>query len=196
MPSKMYDYIITLKHPDYKWIDRVSMLLCLISALLFVYFIVGTQYKIVTNYAVIYIVAIVIIAGQLVFNYINRHTHLTNNRIAFLAIAVTWVLSGNNWLAALYLFAAILEPRIKFPEEIGVDKNGITKNNLFNKSYSWQELNNIILKDDILTIDFKNNSIFQKETEQEVDIITENEFNEFCKIQLSTQKTEPLLSDN
>ena len=196
MPSKIFDYIISLKHPDYKWIDRVSLLLCLLSSLLFVYFIIGTQYKIVTNYAVIYIVAIVITIGQLVVNYMNRHTHLTNNRIAFLAIAVTWVLSGNNWLAVLYLFAAILEPKIKFPEEIGVDKNGVIRNNLFNKYYSWQELNNIILKDDILTIDFKNNSIFQKETEQEVDTITEKEFNEFCKVQLSTRKTETLLSDN
>ena len=181
MPAKKYDYIITLKQQDYKWIDRVSVLLCILSSILFIYFIIAGQLQNENRTAIIYIIALVIVAAQLFFNYFNKDKYITNNRIAFLAIAVTWVISDNNWLAALYLVAAILEPKIKFPDEMGFDKEGITKNSLFKKSYLWNELNNVILKDDILTIDFKNNSIFQKETEKEVDDSTEKEFNEFCE---------------
>ena len=49
----------------------------------------------------------------------------------------------------------------------------------------WNELNNVILKDGLLTIDFKNNKIIQqliKHSNQ----INEKEFNDFCKEQLES----------
>ena len=33
------------------------------------------------------------------------------------------------------------------------------------KYFSWEEVNNIILRDNMLTIDFKNNKIIQRETD-------------------------------
>jgi len=38
-----------------------------------------------------------------------------------------------------------------------------------------------MLKDNILTLDFANNKIIQKETEADVSSETEKEFNEFCR---------------
>ena len=46
------------------------------------------------------------------------------------------------------------------------------------------DLNNVILKDDLLTLDFKNNRLLQLlVTSTETDI-NEKEFNEFCKVKL------------
>ena len=47
----------------------------------------------------------------------------------------------------------------------------------------WKELSNVILKDGLLTIDFKNNKIIQQSI-MYADRVNEKEFNEFCKKQL------------
>jgi hypothetical protein len=45
-------------------------------------------------------------------------------------------------------------------------------------------LNNAILKDGILTIDFKNNRVLQAEIEDRMNDVNEVEFNDFCRQQL------------
>jgi hypothetical protein len=49
--------------------------------------------------------------------------------------------------------------------------------------YSWSKFANVILKDNILTLDFDNNKLIQLEIENEKDI-NESEFNEFIQRQL------------
>lgn len=56
------------------------------------------------------------------------------------------------------------------------------------KHLAWMDLNNMVLKDGILTIDFKNNRVAQSEVingENDYDI-DEKEFNDFCRLQLQT----------
>ena len=60
----------------------------------------------------------------------------------------------------------------------------ITFNTFPFKNYAWQQLRNVMLKDNLLTLDFTNNKILQKETETDVSLETEREFNEFCKAHL------------
>jgi hypothetical protein len=50
------------------------------------------------------------------------------------------------------------------------------------KRYKWNDLNNVILKDNILTLDFKNNKLMQAEIESAN--INEEAFNTFAKEQL------------
>jgi hypothetical protein len=50
------------------------------------------------------------------------------------------------------------------------------------KRYKWDELSNVVLKDNILTLDFKNNKLLQSEINTTVD---ETAFNVFAKEQLS-----------
>jgi hypothetical protein len=54
---------------------------------------------------------------------------------------------------------------------------------LLPKKISWPELNNVIIKDDLLTMDFKNNKVFQLYTDDEEDDeyeVESDEFNEYC----------------
>lgn len=50
--------------------------------------------------------------------------------------------------------------------------------------FPWTELENVILKDNILTIDFKTNKIIQVEIVETARMVDEMEFNFFCKEQL------------
>ena len=49
----------------------------------------------------------------------------------------------------------------------------------------WKELNNVVKKDDLLTLDFKNNKMIQVEVSQPEG--KEEDFNRFCQRQLAAQ---------
>lgn len=55
----------------------------------------------------------------------------------------------------------------------------------FPKRISWTEVSNVILKDDMLTIDLKNNKIIQQQVDERSSSINEKEFNDFCSRQLT-----------
>lgn len=68
--------------------------------------------------------------------------------------------------------------------EIGFSQKEIIINGFFKKGIKWEELNQVIIKDDILTIDFKNNKLIQSETDDEDDDdyeVGDDEFNTFCR---------------
>jgi hypothetical protein len=85
----------------------------------------------------------------------------------------------------LYTIAALVERQVKFPAEIGVDEQGIVFNSLPAKSFTWDTIESMLLKDNIITINFKINKIYQKETEADVSVALEKEFNSFCSKSIS-----------
>ena len=56
---------------------------------------------------------------------------------------------------------------------------------ILQKEVNWDEVNNVILKDGLLTIDFKNNKLFQHIILNSDEDISEKEFNDFCKHQMN-----------
>jgi hypothetical protein len=83
-------------------------------------------------------------------------------------------------MAILYALAGILEKQVKFPKEIGFSKDEISFNSLPRKVVRWNEVSNVLIKDGIITIDQKNNHIYQKEIEGYVTAEIEKEFNNFA----------------
>lgn len=61
--------------------------------------------------------------------------------------------------------------------------SGIEKRNFPSKKYQWDQLSNVLLKDNILTLDFKNNKLLQAQIETAG--IGEEAFNTFAKEQLN-----------
>ena len=68
---------------------------------------------------------------------------------------------------------------------VHVTDNTIVVPYVVQKEVTWNELNNVILKDGLLTIDFKNNRLFQHIILNSDEDINEKEFNEFCRQQLN-----------
>ena len=79
----------------------------------------------------------------------------------------------------------LFERQAKFPLEIGFSEDSIVINTLFRRRYRWTDFNNIVLKDDLLTLDFKNNRLLQRETIDEEGDAEEDEFNDYCREQLN-----------
>lgn len=56
------------------------------------------------------------------------------------------------------------------------------------KTIRWDQLNNLVLKDGILTIDHKNNKLVQQPVDDSETSVNEAEFNDFCNRQLRSVK--------
>jgi hypothetical protein len=69
--------------------------------------------------------------------------------------------------------------------KIKVQKEVIVYPSFPKKIIKWQDLNNLILKDGLLTIDFKNDRIIQQYPELKMNAVNEAEFNDFCRQQLN-----------
>lgn len=108
------------------------------------------------------------------------------DRRTAIGIVITFIiflwLKWNIWLFAalnvvLYFFFFIATRKLG----VVVTEKNITYPSFPAREIEWKELQNIVIKDGVLTIDFKNNKLLQAEIE---DLPNENKFNEFCKTQL------------
>jgi hypothetical protein len=60
------------------------------------------------------------------------------------------------------------------------DKGVIIINPFSAKKYEWNQILFIVLKDGVLTIQFSNEHFFQSDVEWEINLFSDNEFNQFC----------------
>ncbi len=179
---KTYDYIIVLKKRSYAMIDGISQLMLLLTIAAYIY--TATQYQASLPVALVFCIAII---SWLAFCYWQKQRGVQPfYRLALLFAAVGWYMQKDGiWISLIYLIAAMLEKQVKFPEEIAFDSEEIVMNTFPKKRFNWSELNNIVLKDGLLTIDFKNNKLIQKELDETADEKVEQEFNLFVQEKIS-----------
>ncbi len=187
MAAKTYDYIVTLKQTkSFNAFDWISQLLLFLATASFVY--IAITMTIVQLKTAGFVFAALVVAGW-IFGRVKTGFY----GIALGIAAVGWYALLQNWLLlALYGISSILERQVKFKQEIGFDEEGVTFNSFPKKTYQWHEVSNVILKDGLLTVDLRNNKIFQKEIETDVIPMMEKEFNDFCKQYLYTKQTNSL----
>ena len=183
---KIYDFIIVFKRPGYRWVDYVSQLMLLLSVSVFTFSLSVAVFNIASVLIMVLIAAII---AWWIYTYKRQKKgHLPFYRLALFFAAIGWTLQpGGKWIAAVYLLAAALEKQVKFPQEVAFDEVEIVFNTLPKKIYSWADLSNVVLKDGILTVDFKNNKLIQKEIESQTSAKEEQEFNEFCVTMLNAE---------
>ena len=113
-------------------------------------------------------------------------------RLGLLFGAAGWLIGPerNILMGLLYAVAGIIEKQVKFPQEIGFTADGITFNTFPKKSLQWSDVNNVVIKDGLITIDQKNNKLVQKEIEGYVTADIEMEFNQYCHNFLNLSSTD------
>jgi hypothetical protein len=188
---KTYDYIIELKRPSYKLIDGMSQFMLFLSIIaLLSQIIAGIQNNIGTSFIICFIVIIIAIVGWWIFCLIQRKkSKQPYYRLAlFLGALSFWLLiPGGNIIGTLCFIASILEQLVKVIPEVGFSTNEIVFNTLPKRVIPWKNVLNVVLKDGLLTIDLATNKLIQKETDINISVENEKEFNEFCKQQLGNK---------
>ena len=131
-----------------------------------------------------------VVVALMISLYIDKRKHKRPQFLSLLlCIGVGLIsVSGNFILGILYVIAGISERFLSSNVEIGFSDQQIVRKGITTKTYAWSELNNVMIKDDLLTMDFKNNTLLQAYTDDEDDEeydVEDEEFNEYCKGRLS-----------
>lgn len=123
---------------------------------------------------------ILVIAALVIFHMMKKNF---GSLIAMLLIANFYVEAG-YWaaLGILILMALLYLVSIR-PLVVQVSPTNILYPNFPKRKIEWDELNNLVLKDGLLTLDFKNNRIAQVTVNNEGNKpdVDEMEFNDFCR---------------
>jgi hypothetical protein len=115
------------------------------------------------------------------FNFIDRRMQVGILMAFVCVIWIKWGLYMFAGLGAVSYYSYFISMR---KLEVIVLEKSISYPSYPSRQIGWNELQNMIVKDGMLTIDFKNNKILQTEIESN-QALNEKEFNEFCRKHLA-----------
>jgi hypothetical protein len=93
---------------------------------------------------------------------------------------IGWMGIGYWWIGIIMLGLSAFAEMVSVNKQICFCENEISTTTLFGTIYQWKNLQNVILKDGLLTMDFRNNKLLQVLINQEINPAQELEFNDFC----------------
>lgn len=104
--------------------------------------------------------------------------------LLLIAFSFYWIRFGANWAFIVNILLWFLYTISRRRLIITVSAEEVTYPSYPKKHLPWSELNNVMLKDGLLTIDRKNNKLYQHYIRHSEEYADEIEFNEFCRKQL------------
>lgn len=98
---------------------------------------------------------------------------------------VTLFTSGSVVFALILIIYGVFLKMMGRETKLDIDAEKISvQYALYNRMYKWADMSNVVLKDSILTLDFKSNKIFQSEVKENETPVDEQKFNQFCTEQI------------
>src|SRR5690349_18294908 len=124
----VYDYLVTLKKSDYRFVDQVSQIMYLFALIMFSYF----YYQHPKTGIVYLAIGAAILLAWAYTVYKKQKKGKAFFRTGLFIAALGWVLGPERsvWMAVLYALAGLLEKQVKFPAEIGFTEKEISFNTL------------------------------------------------------------------
>ncbi len=167
------------KHISYL---RFSWLIIVANIALFVYLSALSGFNNIGPVFYVFLAIIAIIVTQ----YSKEQRRNPRLYLVFLIIILGWINTRTYWWVAILILIFMVLDRIARRELIvRIYANKIIYPSWPSREFEWQELSNVILKDRILTIDFKSDKLIQQFIDEKYTQVDEKEFNEFCRQQLN-----------
>jgi hypothetical protein len=132
------------------------------------------------KYGLIYIAIAITYRAVL---YITQKKPFHPDDLFYVLMSWAWMDMNNYLMGVLLMVLWIFYMFATRKQIISFSKQDIKKRYFPMRKYSWDEVDNALVKDDILTIDFKNNKIIQAEVESPVN---QEEFNAFASKQIAS----------
>jgi hypothetical protein len=183
--KEIFDYVVVLKNDHFSAVKKTGWLLSTLTLTLLIVSIY------LDRNALILSIALAVCTILLISNWIEESN---KKQINFKYILIT---GGIGLIIAsplpfiigiLLLLCGLTEKTIMQKREFGFSKNKIQENGIFGRKINWSDLNRVVIKDDLLTIDFKNNKLLQCYVDDEDDEeyeVEEDEFNTYCENQIA-----------
>jgi hypothetical protein len=178
----MQQFQITLKNEKARLYNQLSWLIIIIHIVIFIYL---SLFSAGRNIRGISIAILILLAFCFFLKYYFRKTKWQIGFHPFFFLLISgWIGMSQYWLAAIPFIFDLMYTITTRKFNVTFSKETITYPSFPVKKIRWNEVSNIILKDGLLTIDFKNNKIIQQHIEETGNPVNEKEFNDFCSGQL------------
>ena len=179
------NYSLILKNEKTKNYRNISLLLVLFNLLGFVFLFVNKE---AGNQSNLFLLCSVFLIATYIFLAVLKRIFKnpfpdTWHRLLFFYCSIVWLYEGFWWLSIALLIINLLDILANRILEVKISDEKIILPSIPKKEINWNELNNLLVKDGLLTIDFKNNKLFQQLLQSSD--LDEKEFNEFCKRHLN-----------
>lgn len=182
--TPLQEYIFSLVNTKKRFYYLFALFIIIINAVVLSLVRLNDTSTPLTNWRLIGIILYVLLFTFLFFIRPEKEkTVLTV--FTFILIIAAWLMMKELLPATVNLVIVLLFKISTRPLEIKVNKEIISYPSFPVQKISWNELNNIILKDGLLTIDLKNNKVYQLYPE-ETKPVDEAAFNLFCKQMLQS----------
>lgn len=123
--------------------------------------------------------AIILIMAAVFIKRLLKKLQFNTTLLLSLAAVILFVATRSIPFAAILMLYGLLVKKIYKNQLVTVNTKGISITKMLgNPIHEWSEFNNIILKDSLLTLDFKNNKLLQLNIRE--NNVDENCFNIFC----------------
>ena len=177
----MKQFELILKNEKEVLYKRISILLLVLNlaGLLFI-----TYLKDFKSWVPFIMAAIAIFSAFIAF-YFGKKNQRSPLPGAFFVLSIAWILADYWVVGVINALFMILHVAALQKPIVSINERQVIYPSFPRKKIDWQELSNLIIKDGLLTIDFKNNRIIQQQIADISSTIDEKEFNNFCRQQLN-----------
>lgn len=189
----MNQFLFIIKDKKLGGYQKIASLLFLTNAVLF--FILALDAASLPNRIILFVTSFILAVYSL-YHWRYKKKKERSYVVIYLLIGSVWTITTPAWyFSVLFLAMLILQLRMENDLAIALSPAVVTITGLTKRSYAWTDFHNIILKDGLLTLDFKDNRVIQVEPDPSDPATpnphpgedypqTEKEFNEFCREQL------------
>jgi len=181
----MQKFEFILKNEKKKFYDRFAILIFMLSGIGLTITLIYTDKETLQSGNIYWIASSFLLLFFLTYlvwqKKVNRFLNVFV--MASFAIALSWVLLELWWVGFISLILLLLYVIAQRELKLEVEKEKIIYPSFPKKIIQWDNLSNLIIKDSLLTIDFKNNKIIQQYIDHKMSV-NEQEFNDFCSEQL------------
>jgi hypothetical protein len=179
----MQQFQITLKNEKIRLYNQLSWIIIAIHIVIFLYFSLFSGNNIIRWTC---LGAILLLTAFFILRfYIRKPGWQTGFHPFFIILILGWINMYQFWIAAIPLIFDILNTISTRKLIAFFSEDKIAYPSFPPKTINWNNLNNVILKDGLLTIDFKNNKLIQQAVDNGNSVVDEKEFNDFCLRQLN-----------
>lgn len=188
------EYTITLERPSYRAVNFISVILIFLYLLSLGFYLIQTGVQ--ARNKLLLIVPMLII-GLMINGFLKRKQpdFLVYYRTELFICAIGWyylpLFDEARYFGFLYALVALMERWVKTPDQWVFNTDKITHRVFPRKNYEWVEIEQVMIRDGLFTLDLRNNTLIQKPLDQPVEAALIAEFNQFCQSQLHFNTTSP-----
>jgi hypothetical protein len=182
------EFELVLKNEKRGLYNRITLFILILNFIFFTYGAIVANQQADRKWFIFGVVVIlfnVFISWYRNTQYSPLTTHHSLYSATYAAVIFSWVLLKNYWLAAAHLILLVFYLSANKDKMIRFMAAHIYLPGRPEKKIEWKNVSNVVLKDGILTLDFKNNRLLQAPVIENWSNEEEKAFNTFCHDQIN-----------